>query len=184
MSDFVTYDETNAPEAAQSMLIASKEKYGTVLNLFGNMAESPALLDAYLTLSDIFQKSALTVEQQLVVLLAVSRFNECHYCMAAHTGGGKMAGIDDSVAEAIREDDVISDPELEVLRKFVNHLLEKRGWADPEKVAELLAAGYSKEQMLDVIVGVGMKTLSNYTNHILGTELDGLLQPYEWHPNA
>ncbi|MFI7115892.1 carboxymuconolactone decarboxylase family protein [Amycolatopsis sp. NPDC049868] len=38
-----------------------------------------------------------------------------------------------------------------------------------DEVEEFLAAGYTERNVLDVILGVGMKTLSNYTNHIAHT---------------
>ena len=85
MIDFPTHTEATAPDAARPLLAQSRERFGAALNLFGKMAESPALLEGYLRLSDLFENSSLSAAEQAVVLLTVSRFHECGYCMAAHS---------------------------------------------------------------------------------------------------
>lgn len=182
MHGFVTHTEDSAPAASVPRLVEMRERFGTALNLFGNMAESPALLDAYVELSNIFGRSALDERQQAVVLLTVSRFHDCRYCVAAHSVGADAAGVSAEITEAIRTDQPIPQDELEALRQFTHKLLENRGWVSQDALTAFLEAGYSREQLLDVIVGVALKTLSNYTNHITGTEVDQVLRHRAWVP--
>jgi len=184
MNQFPTHDEASAPEAARPLLASGRRAFGFAPNLFGKMAESPALLQGYLALSEIFAESTLTPLHQVVVLLTVSRYHECRYCMAAHSAGADMIKVPTEVTDAIREDRPIADRQLEALRRFTHHLVDRRGWAGEEEVEALLAAGFDRSQLLAVILGVGLKTLSNYTNHITGTELDPELGHRAWAPGG
>jgi alkylhydroperoxidase family enzyme len=93
-----------------------------------------------------------------------------------------MQKVPTDVVEAIREDRPISDSRLEALRVFTTTVVEKQGWLADEDVAAFLAAGFTKAQILEVILGVSFKTLSNYTNHIADTPLDPAFQAAAWAP--
>lgn len=151
-----------------------------VPNLYAKMAEAPALLKAYQEISEIFTLSGLTPTEQQVVLLTVSRVNRCTYCVGAHSVLADMGGVATEVTDAIRNDTPIADPRLEALRRFTARLVEARGWLDDADVQAFFDAGYQPANVLDVIVGVGQKTLSNYTNHIAGTELDAAFSERAW----
>lgn len=184
MSQFPRHDERTAPPEARPLLAAGRERFGFLPNLLANMAESPALLEAYQSLAEIFARSGLNELQQTIVLLTVSRYHQCRYCVAAHSVAADLAKVPHEVTNAIRGDRPIDEPVLEVLRRFTEHLLERRGWADDEQVEAMRAAGYSHRQILDVVVGVGLKTLSNYTNHLAGTRLDEPLAKRDWCPRC
>ena len=157
--------------------------FGFLPNLIGIMASSPALAEAYLALSDIFQtKTSLDATEQHVVLLTVSRYHECHYCMAAHSTTAGMMGVDSGVVEAIRNDQPISNPRLEALRVLTREIVDRRGWPSEATQQRFFDAGFEPSQLLDVLVGIAQKTLSNYTNHIGGTPLDAPMQANEWQP--
>lgn len=115
-----------------------------------------------------------------MVLLTVSRFHSCQNCMAAHSAAAEMQQVPADVVEAIRTDHSIADPKLEALRLYGNRLLEKRGWLDAAKMGEFLAAGYAPSHAMDVLVGVGQKTLSNFTNHFAHTPLDAVFEQHAW----
>ena len=180
MMDFTLHTPDSAPEGSKETLSAAKKHYGFVPNLMGVLAEAPAAVKAYALLSDAFASSSLSPVEQQVVTLSVSHVNGCSYCMGAHSAVAKLAGMPDTEVEALREGRLLSDPKLEGLRKFTGILLEKRGLASPEDVDEFLAAGYTKAQVLEVIVGVSFKTLSNYTNHLADTPLDRQFKAFEW----
>ena len=179
---FPTHDTTSAPEASRPILEKSQAAFGFLPNLLGGMAESPALLDGYVKLSGAFEKSSLSTAEKQTILLTVSRENECHYCMAAHSAIALMQGVDEGAVNALRDDDAIADPRLEALRVFTAKLVKQRGWVSEEDQGALLAAGFSRAQILDVVVGVGVKTLSNYFNHIADTPLDEAFAPHRWTP--
>lgn len=117
-----------------------------------------------------------------VVLLTVSRYHDCRYCMAAHSMSARRQGVPEQVVEALRTDQPIHDPKLEMLRVTTNKLLEQRGWLTEREVDAFLDAGFESRQLLDVLVGLAMKTLSNYTNHLAHTPLDKPMSPYAWTP--
>ncbi len=182
MPNFPVHSRETAPEAAYPTLDTVAGLFGFIPNLFGVMATSPALAEAYGALSGIFEKSGLNAAERQVVLLTVSRFHECHYCMAAHSLAADMQKVPADVVEAIRSDHPIIDPKLEALRIYVNRLIEKRGWIEETEMAEFLDAGFEPSHALDVLVGVGQKTLSNFTNHLAKTPLDGAFEQHAWAP--
>ncbi len=123
------------------------------------------------------------MEQQLIIA-SVSVANDCDYCVAAHSAGLKQAGLPDPEIEALREGRSLSDAKLEALRKFVTSVVEQRGHIGDDDLQDFIDGGYRREQFYDVLVGVAMKTLSNYTNHIAETPLDEELQPFAWEPSG
>lgn len=176
------YDENTAPEPAAEMLQDIRAKYGFVPNLLGIMAGAPALLRAYLSLSELISDTSFSPTEQQVILLEASRQNECHYCVAAHSIIAAGDGVSAEVVEAIRNGREMSDPKLEALRRFTAQLVQTRGWPSAAVKQQFLEAGYSEAQALEVVLGVGMKTLSNYTNHLAGTELDEQFAAAAWQP--
>jgi AhpD family alkylhydroperoxidase len=93
MSRIATIDPVHAPADVQATLAAVKAKIGMVPNLFSTFAQSSAVLNGYLALSDALGKGVLTARQREIISLAVAQANECHYCLSAHTLGGKGAGL-------------------------------------------------------------------------------------------
>ena len=180
MTEFHTHTIESAPEASRPMLEGAKKAYGAVPNLLGVMAEAPALLEAYITIGQIFEKSSFTPTERQIVLIAVSALNQCEYCVAAHSVIASMQEVPRDVVDAIREGRPIADAKLEALRTFAAAVVAHRGFVADDEVQAFLDAGYSRPQVLEVILGVGMKTLSNYTNHIAGTELDSAFSSRAW----
>ncbi len=180
MSDFTIHTKESAPEAARETLEQVEAAYGFLPNLMATMAESPALAEAYFTLSSLFEKTTLTPVERQVVLLSASRENDCHYCVAAHTGGARRARVPAPVIEALRAGAKLPDGKLEALRRFTIAVVGKRGRLDDDEVEAFREAGYTRANLLEVILGAGLKTLSNYTNHIAKTPLDRAFAPMEW----
>jgi uncharacterized peroxidase-related enzyme len=177
--DFPLHDRHSAPNAAVAFDRA-EALFGMVPNLTRKMATSPALAQAYMELTGLFEGCSLSRQERGVVLLTVSRFHGCDYCMAAHSMTGRMAGLPDTAVDALREDLPLDDARLEALRQFVRATLEKRGWADAADLAAFRDAGFHEQQVLEVILGVGLKTLSNYTNHVAGTPVDEAFEHERW----
>lgn len=165
-------DREDAPEAAREWLDAAEKNYGFVPNILGAMANAPALLEAYMTISEVFEKTSFSAAQKQVVLLAVSKENGCNYCGAAHTAMAKMQGVDEAVLDAIHAGETLPDEKLDALFRFTRTMVEKRGLPSKSDLKAFLEAGYSEAQIQDVIVGIGMKTLSNYNNHITTPPVD------------
>jgi uncharacterized peroxidase-related enzyme len=169
-----------APAKSAPILEEVKAKFGFLPNLIGVFAESPEALQGYLALSSLMDNTDLTPTERQIILLATSRANECEYCIAAHTTISSMQKVPDDVVHAIRNNQPISDPKLEALRSFTEKVVTERGLVTEEDKSAFIAAGFSKRNILDVILGVSMKTLSNYTNHIAETPLDAAFEPANW----
>lgn len=172
-SPWTLHSPETAPEAARTPLAQASEKFGRVPNLLAAMAESPALLNGYLAVASAFRGSSLSPLEQHVVLQTVNATNTCHYCTAAHSAVAiGVTRIDPALDAALRELRPLADPRLEALRRFAHAVTERRGWADDDEVDAFLDAGYTRAQLLEVVLGVGQKTISNYVNHLIGTPLD------------
>ena len=170
----------SAPEASRGMLTQANKKFGMTPNLFRVMATSPAMLQAYMAAAEAFDNSSLTPVERQVVLISTSVVNGCTYCVAAHSVIADMGGVPAAVTEALRAGKEIPDAKLEALHRITNYLVEKRGWADAEVLAAFYAAGYDAQSLLDVIAGIGLKTMSNYMNHIAETPLDEAFAGRRW----
>ena len=179
MTDFTLYTPDDAPGQSGDLLADVQQKMGFLPNLYGMMAESDATLEAYLTLSKLVSKTSLSPAEQQLVLLAASVENGCTYCVAAHSSGARMAKLDKPVIEALRTGQPIEDARLQALRAFTEAVVVRRGHVKAE-VDAFLAAGYSKQNVLEILLCVAMKTLSNYTNHLVDTPLDDVLARMAW----
>ena len=182
MSDFKTHTIETAPPDAKPSLEGAQNAYGFVPNLLGTMATAPALLDGYLALAGIFDGTDLSETERQIILMTNNRLNGCVYCMAAHTTIAQMAKVPADVIDALRAGTRIADPKLEALRTFAAIINETRGWPSDADVAAFLAAGYTRQTVLEVILGTSLKVMSNFTNHVADTEVDAAFAPNAWSP--
>ncbi|RMF16957.1 MAG: carboxymuconolactone decarboxylase family protein [Alphaproteobacteria bacterium] len=185
MTDFPLHDPATAPEAARPWLDRAAKVFGFAPNVLKVMAEAPALLEGYMTLSGIFDKTSFSPAERQLILLAAARTERCHYCVAAHSWAAEMAGLPKAVVEAVREGrEIADDPRLESLRRFVTHLVSRQGFADAEEIEAFLAGGFTRAQALEIVLGVALKVMSTWTNHLARTPLDEPLSAYAWQPSA
>jgi uncharacterized peroxidase-related enzyme len=184
MLDYPLHTRETAPPEAQQYFDASLKQFGMIPKLYEVMASAPPVLEGYRALGDLFMGGPITLTstEQQVVLLAASFANECTYCMGAHSAIAGMMKIDEDIIRALRDDTVIPDPRLEALRQLTLAITRTRGLPDQQIVQNFLNAGYNQAQVLEVILGVAMKTLSNYVNHMAQTPLDEAFQPVAWTP--
>lgn len=180
MSNFTIHSAHSAPEAARPLLSQIETKNGFLPNLMGLLAESPATLQAYTTLSGIFDKTDFSPVDRQVILLTINRLNECHYCMAAHSTIARAAGMDDATLEALRSGAPLPDARQNALAVFTASVIETRGWVKDADVEAFLTAGFTRANVLEVILGASLKTISNYANHVAETPVDAAFQPQIW----
>ena len=180
MTDFSIHTPQTAPPKSKAILEGAKKAYGFVPNLMGVLAESPAAAKGFGALTGIFEKSDLSPTEQEVILMTNNRLNNCAYCMAAHTTAAKMKGLPEDVVESLRSGSPLADRKLEALRSFAAKVNRQRGVLDTADVEAFLAAGYTQANILEVIVGTALKVMSNYTNHVANTPIDGAFQSNVW----
>ena len=183
MTNFKVLTADTAPSQAKELLQNTEKNFGFLPNLIGVLANSPALTEAYLTVAGIFAKSGLNATEQQIVLLTVSHYHECCYCMAAHTAIAGMQNVDNEIIQAIRDNQPLKDQKLQVLRQLTHSLVDNRGWVSETEVQAFLDAGYQQSHLLDILVGVAQKTMSNFTNHIASTPLDDAFEEVAWKAN-
>jgi len=184
MVDFTLHDTRSAPAAARPALEKVEKSMGFVPNLFGKMAEAPAALDGYLALSEIYGRSSLNAQDQQVALLAISVENGCEFCVAAHSAGAKSAGVGPEIVAALRRGETPAHTPLGALAAFARTVVRKRGFVDEESLQRFIDAGYTRQNVLEVVLATALKTLSNYTNHIAQTPLNRELESERWQASA
>lgn len=179
---FPRHTAESATPAGAASIAAAKQAFGFVPNLIAHMAEAPALAEGYLQLSRLVGETSFTPAERHVVWFTINAEHDCRYCMAAHTVIARSEGIDEAVIESARAVESYDDPRLEALRVFTLELVRERGWASDDAVQRFLDAGFTRPQVLEIVLIISHKVLSNYTNHLVGTEVDGAFADSAWTP--
>lgn len=175
MNTFNAYGIDDAPAASKALLEKSKQEWGFVPTLHGVLAESAPTLSAYQTLFALGQQTAFSPAEQQVVYMTISVFHECEYCVAGHTYLARTSKLEESAIEAIRNGAVIPDAKLQALRAYTEAVVRERGFIGDAATAAFLAAGYDKAHVLEVVLILSCKTISNYVNHIAHTPMEAFM---------
>ncbi len=175
MTQFTYHTLDTAPEASRRLL-----PEGFIPNLHAVMAEAPQLLAGYKTLGELFAGSSLTPLQQQVVIMTANYENDCAYCVPWHSYLMASEKMPRDVIDGLRNGTPLPDAKLEALRVFARELIEHRGHTGDDRLQAFLDAGYTKQHALEVILGLALKLLSNYTNAIAHTELDAPPRSFTW----
>jgi AhpD family alkylhydroperoxidase len=163
---------TSRSTEAEEILSTVEDKFGFRPNLMEEMITAPAAVRTYLAGQDAMAAASLSPAQAQAVQLAVASHNDCHYCGAVHSKMAGGSGVSEADVERIAEGDLPEDPELRPVVDATRRVLEERGWLDEEDLAELSEAGVDRQKLYEIITFVGLKTISNYVNHIAGTDVD------------
>jgi len=170
----------NAASGAKEVLETTQSKLGFIPNLYTNMANSPGALSTYaLGYGQFRERSGFTPAEQEIVFLTISKENGCGYCVAAHSMiAEKMSDTPSQAWNAIRHGEIIEDPKLAALSIFTRRLFQSRGLPIDAEVKEFLQAGYKEAQILEIVLAISVKTISNYTNHLFNTPIDSVFANY------
>lgn len=180
MTEFTLHTTETAPEGSAATYAEIEKTWGMVPNVFKVMAESPVLMEGCWALEKLFAKGSFSRVEQEVVTMSVNVENDCRYCMAAHSVAARIDKVPEDVVTALRDGVPMGDSKLEALRRFSSAVVRTRGWPSEEDLKAFLASGYTKAQILEVVLGVGVKVLTNYTNHIAETPLDSAYEHAKW----
>ncbi len=172
----------NSEGEAKSVLEKAKAQAGFIPNMYTGMANSPGLLNTYLDGYAAFrQNSGFDSVEQEVVFLTISKVNGCSYCMAAHSFiADKKSLVPAPVTDAIRAGNIIPDDKLAALSAFTETMVVKRGLPSKSDVEAFIGVGYSERQILEIILAISVKTISNYTNHLFHTTVDDVFAERTW----
>lgn len=166
--NFQLHTSESAPDGAKATLLAIEQRYGFIPNLAAVFAESPGAFQGLLGLIMAFDDDALTLEplERQIVLLAAAVENRCDYCTAAHSMLASNMGVERDQIDRLQTQSSLADARLEALRLFTTDLVNSRGHIDPANLDAFLVSGFTNAQVFEVLLGIALKTLTNYANHI------------------
>jgi uncharacterized peroxidase-related enzyme len=167
---FTVPSRAEVSEQNQAIFDNLQKGIGFVPNLYAYFAKNNTALQDYLAFQN--RKSTLSGKEREVVNLVTSQINNCRYCQSAHTALGKMNGFSDEQIIEIRKGEASFNPKLDALAKFTASVVENRGHAAEEAVEAFFEAGYNEANMIDVVIVVGDKIISNYIHNIAGFAID------------
>lgn len=157
----ITVPTKNQVSPTNQVLFDSLTKnIGRVPNLYAVYAHSENALGSYLALAGA--KTSLKAKEKEVVNLVVSQVNQCGYCLAAHTAIAKQHGLTDEQILEIRRVDITFDSKFAALAKLTASIAENKGHADEQLIQDFYAAGFNEGSLIDVVMVVGDKTITNY----------------------
>ena len=184
MSKFTLHTMDGAPEDSKEPLQDSIDSFGSLLNIFAVMAESPGILEGYQHIHRLFSNSSFDAAEQTVVWQTINVEHECHYCVPAHTFIANHMEVDPAITEALRNGTAMPSEKLQVLHETTLAMLRSRGRITKEETEKFFAAGYENRHLLDIILGLSQKVMSNYVNHIAETPVDAPFVEYAWEKSS
>lgn len=175
-------DPSTASARVREPLEGAKRRMGMIPNMYTRMANSPGMFETYLHGYERFRKdSGFSPAEQEVILLSISAENACEYCVAAHSViADTSSKVPRDVTEAIRSGKPIPDARLRALAELTRAIVATRGRPEGKDVAPFLAAGYTEQQILELVLAVAVKTISNYVNHLFETPVDEAFKARTW----
>ncbi len=181
MNTFSVHTIDSAPDASKPSLQSLQQTFGMIPNIAGAMATSPILIGSLVALfQKVHVEGSFTDPQIQTVLLTDAVTNACEWAVAFHTALALDAGLDAADVQAMRDGGVPKDKKLAALSTLARTLIEKRGRVDDKDTEQFLAAGFSKELLLEAITIVAASTITNYTGSVTKPPLDAPFQKHVW----
>ncbi|WP_063000342.1 carboxymuconolactone decarboxylase family protein [Nocardia mikamii] len=177
---FPTHTLDSAPAEARRTMTASAAHFGYLPAALAKMATSPRLLDGFMKLNALFEGGALDELSREVLVMTMATRNECHLCVAMHTAKLTAIGADPELIAALRDQRPLPDPRLAALQEFTLTVVETAGNVPDERASDFLSHGYTPEQALEVVLGIGTYTLSTLGNRLTAAPLDPTLTAFAW----
>jgi AhpD family alkylhydroperoxidase len=183
-SAFDEYTFESAPAAAQRFMRATRDHLGYLPASLARMAASPQLMDGFMRLTAIFESTTLDPVAREALIMTVATTNGCHICVAMHTARLTALGADPDLIAALRDAEPLPDARLDAIRVFTLRVLDTAGDVGGQGLRDFLAHGYTSQNALEVVLGIGTYTMSTLANRLTGAPVDDQLAAYAWHPGT
>ncbi|OCH16651.1 MULTISPECIES: carboxymuconolactone decarboxylase family protein [unclassified Aliivibrio] len=180
MTTFTIHTLESAPTKSQPILEKSLKTNGMLPNLHAVMAEAPGLLEGYQVLHKLFTESSFNAEELTVVWQTINVEHNCTYCVPAHTGIAHMMKVDATITEALRNREIMPTEKLQVLHETTLLMVRNRGELSQAEIQTFFDAGFTHQQLLEIVLGMAQKVMSNYTNHLAHTPVDSAFKQFAW----
>lgn len=155
----------------KELLDAVQSKLGFAPNMMKTMANSPAVLDAYLKFSDALSHGTLNGKVREQIALTAAEINNCGYCASAHTAIGKMVGLNEDSILAARQANA-ADAKTDAALKFARNLVVNRGQSSDADLEAVKAAGFTDGEIGEIVANVALNVFTNYFNETARTDVD------------
>ena len=177
---FPVHTPESASPAARRAMAATVKHLGYLPAPVARLASSPQLLEGFLKLNGIFETTTLDPLAREVLIMTITTHNGCHVCVAMHTAALTSMGADAGLITALRDRQPVQDPRLEALRLFTLEVLATAGAVGDGPLKAFLASGYTTQNALEVVLGIGVYTMSTLANRLTRAPLDEQLKPFAW----
>jgi AhpD family alkylhydroperoxidase len=175
---FTDHTIESAPPAARRAMTRTSRELGYLPAAVARMAESPQLLDGFLRLTGMFEGAALDPVAREVVVMTIAARNDCHLCLAMHTARLVALGAPSALIAALRAAARLDDERLEAVRVFTLRVLDTAGAVGDDALKEFLGHGYTSQNALEVVLGIGTYTMSTLANRLTGAPVDDQLSAF------
>jgi alkylhydroperoxidase family enzyme len=181
MSRYSTYTIETAPAQSKPVLEQLHKAFGTIPNIAGKMAASPVLINGFIGVFERVHASSLTEPQIQTLLLTNAVTNASEWPVAFHTALALQQGVHAADVDAMRHGQLPDDMQLAALSRVARTLIEQRGRLAEADQQRFIDAGFSAEQLLEVIAVVAASTITNYTSSVTQPELEAPFREFVWH---
>jgi uncharacterized peroxidase-related enzyme len=162
----------SAPRGSKAALQTIQKRNGFIPNLMATFASSPALLSGYVGLDTAWQKSSFSALERQLIFLAASVENRCRYCIATHTTALKGLKVNPQCIQAVRNRGSLGNQRLDTLVTLTRELVLERGFVAPKTRRRFVAAGFNEVALMEVLIGVALKVMSNYLDNLAPIAID------------
>lgn len=166
MPNFPLHTAETAPQEARKILEQTQKRLGFIPTMYAKQAEAPVLLETYRLIDAAFETTSLAPTERLVVLMTVSRYHNCDFCMSAHSWRAQASKLPNDLRNALRAGVPTGDKRLDALSDFTHAMVDKRGAVSDADVQAFMDDGFDQRQALEVIVGIAAKVMTNFTNRL------------------
>lgn len=180
MPNYPVLTIASAPEGSKSALEQLKKAFGVLPSLPAVIANSPKLINSLVGLFGQVHSPGLSEAENQIVLLTDAVTNSSTYAVAFHTALALQQEISPEETAAIREGRLPANPRYAALSALAKGLIEKRGHLSEQELSSFIAAGFTKEQVLEVIAIVAASTITNYAGTIANPPLEDPFLQHAW----